>query len=402
MVKGLHALVVFVTVSLAGVAGLSAQAPVESDTLPVRGFAIVLPSQEDVADLIGFVDTVLAPGGVNTLLLRVDFKFQYESHPELRDDDALGRDDVKRITEACRRHGIRVIPQINLLGHQSWHGKVGKLLEVYPEFDETPAVVLPDEWRWPNDDGLYCKSYCPRHPKVHEVVFALVDEVIETFGANAFHAGMDEVFFLGDDDCPRCRGLDPAELYAAEVTRVRNHLAKSGVELWIWGDRLLDGATTGLGMWEASMNRTHRAVDLIPKDVVIGDWHYERADPTAPYFAMKGFRVVSCPWNRAEVARNQVEDMRRYRQRSTPEMRDRFLGVMQTVWSDTRTFLDLWADAAEPEDGEEGEQVECTRAFLGAIREQVGSGVPEDGSTSENRSGIEGQNAKAQRAQSWR
>ena len=51
-----------------------------------------------------------------------------------------------------------------------------------------------------------------------------------------------------------------------------------------------DGKTTGIGMWEASMNNTHRAVDLIPKDVVIADWHYERADPTAPYFAVKGFK----------------------------------------------------------------------------------------------------------------
>ena len=44
---------------------------------------------------------------------------------------------------------------------------------------------------------------------------------------------------------------------------------------------LLDGYATGLGMWEASHNETHMAIDLIPKDVVICDWHYERADKTA-------------------------------------------------------------------------------------------------------------------------
>lgn len=36
----------------------------------------------------------------------------------------------------------------------------------------------------------------------------------------------------------------------------------------IWGDRLIDGKTTGIGAWEASMNNTYRAIDLIPKDVL--------------------------------------------------------------------------------------------------------------------------------------
>ncbi len=75
------------------------------------------------------------------------------------------------------------------------------------------------------------------------------------------------------------------------------------------------------------MNRTARAIDLIPKDVVINDWHYERADPTAPYFAAKGFRVVTCPWKLGEVAVTQIEDLLRFRRSSTPEMRDRFAGV---------------------------------------------------------------------------
>ena len=104
---------------------------------------------------------------------------------------------------------------------------------------------------------------------------------------------MDEVFYIGDDKCPRCAGRDKAELYAGEVTLIRNHLALKNRQLWIWGDRLLDGKTTGFGMWEASMNNTGRAIDLIPKDVVVCDWHYDRADKSAVYFAMKGFRVIT-------------------------------------------------------------------------------------------------------------
>jgi hypothetical protein len=111
-------------------------------------------------------------------------------------------------------------------------------------------------------------------------------------------------------------------------------------QLWLWGDRLLDGKSTGLGEWEASRNDTFGAVDLIPKDVVICDWHYNRPDPTAVYFAMKGLDVVSCPWKNPDAGIGQVKDMLRFRQIATPQMQKHFLGVVQTVWSGSGRFLD--------------------------------------------------------------
>jgi hypothetical protein len=338
-------------------------------TLPIRGFAIGAPSPERVDDFVDFIQLELVPNNVNTLVLRVDYNYEYRSHPELRDDEALSKKDVRKILKACRKGGIRVIPQVNLLGHQSWEEELTRLLDVYPQFDETPWVELPETYEWPNADGLYCKSYCPLHPEVHEVVFDVVDEIVDVFEADAFHAGMDEVFYIGMDRCPRCGGRDPAELFAGEVTRIRNHLAENGVELWIWGDRLIDGKTTGIGEWEASMNSTHRAIDLIPKDVVINDWHYERADPTAPYFAAKGFSVVTCPWKFGETAATQIADMLRYRDGSTPLMRPRFAGVMQTIWSPAGDFLDQYWGRVEPvENKYGGNPVECCKRVFAEFR----------------------------------
>jgi hypothetical protein len=356
---------IFGLAALVAVSGFSAtEKPVD---LQVRAFAIAAPPPDLVDDFVSFVVNELIPNNVNALVLRVDYNFQYQSHPELRDEVALSLTDVRKITDACRQGGIRVIPQINLLGHQSWHVELMNLLEVYPQFDETPHIELPDSYVWPNPDGLYCKSYCPLHPELHEVVFALVDEIVEAYQTDAFHAGMDEVFYIGDDNCPRCAGLDKAELFAGEVTRIRNHLAKNGVELWIWGDRLIDGATTGIGMWEASMNRTHRAVDLIPKDVVICDWHYEKPLPTAAYFAIKGFRVISCPWNRSEVALGQLELMAAFKASSSPQMSSRYLGAMQTIWSKPGDFLDQYYGRNEP-DRSNGDPIACTKTFLAAIK----------------------------------
>jgi hypothetical protein len=307
--------------------------------LPVRGFCISAPQASQVDKFVAFINDELAPRAFNTLILRVDYNYRYTSHPELS-QPGLGQAEVRKLVQACRTHQIRIIPQINLLGHQSWSRSLGHLLRTYPEFDETPWVKMPEKYVWPNPDRLYCKSYCPLHPKVHEVVFALVDEICHAFEADAFHAGLDEVFYIGEDKCPRCSGHDKAELFAGEVKLIHDHLREKGRQLWMWGDRLLDGRTTGLGEWEASLSGTHKAIDLIPKDVVICDWHYERADQTAVYFAMKGFTVATCPWNNPKTAVLQAQDMVRFRERSTPVLRDRFAGLVQTVWSDPTSFLD--------------------------------------------------------------
>ncbi len=351
---------------LVAIQGAEAQSALDS-LLSVRGFSIAAPAPDRVDEFVRFVRDELVPRRVNTLVLRVDYNYEYESHPELRNATALSKEDVRKIVHASAEGGIRIIPQINLLGHQSWAGELENLLRVYPQFDETPHIEMPEEYEWPNPDGLYCKSYCPLHPDVHEVVFALVDELVDVFEADAFHAGMDEVFYIGDDRCPRCAGRDKAELFAGEVTKIRNHLAASGKELWIWGDRLLDGRTTGLGMWEASMNQTHRAIDLIPKDVVINDWHYTRAVPTAPIFAAKGFRVVTCPYRVPEVAVDQLEATLMFRETSPPEMRDRFAGVMQTIWSGAGRFLDQFYGREDSVHRRGGDAVETFKKLYDEI-----------------------------------
>jgi hypothetical protein len=310
------------------------------DLLPVRGFCIGAPNANHIDVFLKFIDEELASRQVNTLVLMVGYNYQFESHPELNQAGNLTKSDVKKIVDTCKKYQIRLIPQIDLLGHQSWAEKNGRLLEVYPEFDETPGIKMPEKYKWPNPDGLYCRSYCPLHPKVHQVVFDLIDEICDVFETDAFHAGMDEVFYIGHESCPRCSGFDKAELFANEVNAIRNHLALKNRQLWIWGDRLIDGKTTGMGEWEASMNNTSRAIDLISKDVVICDWHYERPDQTPVIFAMKGLSVVTCPWRKPDCAVTQTQDMKRFRNSSTQVLKDRYLGMMQTVWNGPDSFLD--------------------------------------------------------------
>ncbi len=340
MRKFLPLLLLWLGISFSAVAQTTAVQLSPADSLfPIRALAIAAPAPAKLDSFLVFMQKELVSRKVNVLILRVDFNYQFSSHPELRSSNALSLADAQRLAQAAKAGGIRIVPQINLLGHQSWASETGKLLQVYPQFDETSWVKMPAKYEWPNADSLYCKSYCPLHPDLHKIVFALVDEICDAFGADAFHAGMDEVFYIGDSRCPRCRGKNKAELFAGEVNKIRDHLALKGRRLWIWGDRLIDGHSTGIGGWEASFNNTFPAIDLVKKDVMICDWHYERADKTPVYFAMKGFQVITCAWNRPAVTVQQVRDMANFRATATPEMRDRYQGMMLTVWSPADRFL---------------------------------------------------------------
>jgi hypothetical protein len=334
--------------------------------LPIRGFYICLPQPKELDAFITFIDEELAQRLVNTLILRVDFNYQYESHPELKDTVTLSKNEVKRLVSVCNKHNIHIIPQINLLGHQSWANKIGNLLKVYPEFDETPLVIIPEKYIWPNKDGLYCKSYCPLHPDVHKVIFEIVDEICDVFETDSFHAGMDEVFYIGEKQCPRCSGKDRAELFAGEVRIIRDHLSIKERRLWIWGDRLIDGITTGIGEWEASYNDTYRAIDMIPKDVIICDWHYQRPEQTPVYFAMKGLNVATCSFRIAENAVLQSQDMVKFRKYATLEMKDHYMGMVQTIWSKVGPFLDGFYGRIK--DDNTNEQVKCFIALYDEIQ----------------------------------
>ncbi len=234
------------------------------------------------------------------------------------------------------------------------------MLRAHPEFDETPG-------KYPNNEGIYCRSYCPLHPAVHDVLFDLIDELADACQADAFHVGMDEVFLLGEDDCPRCKGKNKAELFAQEVRTLRDHLAQSKRAMWMWGDRFLDGEITGLGKWEASQVQTAPAIHLVPKDVVICDWHYRKAAPTAALFASEGLPVVSSPWRQPEVALGQLELMDAVRRNANDAIAGRMLGMLQTTWCGAGPFIKAYYGEAAA-GAQAVESAACFRALFAEIR----------------------------------
>jgi hypothetical protein len=279
---------------------------------------------------------VLAGMGVNVLILEVNYNFDFQSHPELRaGDHPITRDGAGRFAKACRRAGVRLIPQFNCLGHQSWSNRTFPLLTRYPDLDLTPGA-------FPDNKGLYCREWDPLNPKVNQIVLPLLDELIDAFEADAMHVGMDEVFLIGSDQSPSTRGKDPAVVFAKAVNDLHSHLVgKRRVQMLMWGDRLIDGKAYPYGKWESSENGTARAVDMIPKDIILCDWHYELRPsyPSVALFAGKGFQVLPAGWNK-------VEPTKAFIQYSRGLNHPKVLGHLFTTWSGKKEWSQ-WPPLAE-------------------------------------------------------
>lgn len=284
------------------------------------GFHVLMDRTDGTEELLKEIPA-LAKLGVNLLIIEVDYNYEYVSHPELRGDDPIPKEAIKKVVGACRDHKIRVIPEFQSLGHQSWAEKTFPLLVKYPRFDETPGQYMDNK-------DIYCRSWCPLHPEVNPIIFDLYDELVDAFEADALHVGMDEVFLIASDYCPRCKSKNPADLFAKAVNDLYGHIVtKRGLEMLMWGDRLIDGAATGYGEWEASMNKTYPAVDMIPKDIIICDWHYEKMKsyPSIPMFLDKGFRVLPTSFEKPKAVRALIDH-------SLTFSSERMLGHLCTIW----------------------------------------------------------------------
>src|ERR1035437_10417532 len=108
------------------------------DAVPIRGLHLGAPRPEDMPLCLRFIEEALPKEGVNTLVLEFNYGYDFARRPEVAESRKLSKADVQAIAEACRKAGVRLIPQINLFGHQSSGTRTAGLLRSHPEFDETP------------------------------------------------------------------------------------------------------------------------------------------------------------------------------------------------------------------------------------------------------------------------
>jgi hypothetical protein len=296
---------------------------------PWCGLHVIVFYNDKDLDILGRQVPALAALGVNVLIVEVNYNFAFKSHPELRaGENVMTPAGAGRLAAVCRKHGVRLIPEFQCLGHQSWKDHTSPLLKVYPKLDLTPGA-------FPDNKGIYCREWDPLNPEVNKIVFPLLDEIIDGFGADALHVGMDEVFLIGRDQSPSTKGKDAAQVFAKAVTDLHGHLVKQRrVEMLMWADRLFDANKYHWGEWEASKIGTAGALDLIPKDVILCPWHYEKMPsyPSIPLFLEKGFRVLPASWRKVDASRALIEYSRK---QDSPRM----LGHLFTTWGGSKDML---------------------------------------------------------------
>ncbi len=285
-----------------------------------RGVHVRLPQRSQSREFARFVDQVLLPCRINFLVIEVNYRFQFRDHEELEDPLAQPPEFCAEISALLASRGIRAIPEFKSIGHQSDGVRNFALLAAHPELDETPALKFGDK-------RLERRAWCPRHPQLPGLVFELWSEIIKAFDSTDFHIGMDQLFLLADEGCPRCRRSSPWEILSAAVAQYHAFLRGKGRGVLMWGDRLLDAKKYGYSKYEASELGTADAIEYLPRDIVICDWHpaVRKDYPSLAHFQQQGFRTLACTWP-------DVENVRAMWRCALTSRTPLLLGFMATTW----------------------------------------------------------------------
>ncbi len=264
-----------------------------------RGIKLYLPGRENITFFKRFVRDFAAYYKFNKIILELNANMRLEKHPELNvgavqfgrhltfsrldrppgihmeyqnsshqdnaDGGILEKEEVADLVSYIRKFNIEVIPELPSLTHAYY------LLWGHGELAENMAQPYPD-------------TYCPLKPGSYDLYFDVLDEYIDVIHPKIIHVGHDE-WRMEKDLCELCKGKDYGELYAMDVTKIHDHLAKRGIRTAIWGDHLLESVTEHeFQTWKSSAGyqykipgalRPEQVLKLIPKDILIFNWFWD-------------------------------------------------------------------------------------------------------------------------------
>ncbi|MGN0202216.1 MAG: beta-N-acetylhexosaminidase [Candidatus Cryptobacteroides sp.] len=139
--------------------------------------------------------------------------------------------DIKAIVEYAEARHITVIPEIEMPGHSA------EVLAACPELRCDSPVQSGD--------------LCPGKEETFELLFSVLDEVMELFPSEYIHIGGDEVTHKSWADCSDCRrrmeeeGFDsPKQLQGYLLRRVEEYVRAKGRKVIGWDEILGDSLST--------------------------------------------------------------------------------------------------------------------------------------------------------------
>lgn len=277
----------------------------DSPRMPFRGVHLFVPAHEQMAFARRLIKYLISPMGYNTVIMEVAAGMRFDSHPDINEATetavalgkqglrppfphgsvaegrAVDKQELAALVDYIRSFGIDVIPEVQSLGHvQFMTNTYPDIAEVAPEWrDEAVDTRLEDA----RPEQIYAHCYCPSNERSYDILFDLLDEIIEVFRPREYvHMGHDEVYQIGV--CPRCRDKDPADLFAADVNRIHAHLAARGLKMMMWADMLQP----------VTKYRTPPAIDRIPHDIVLMDfiWYFHMDKDIEDHLLAHDFPVI--------------------------------------------------------------------------------------------------------------
>lgn len=275
----------------------------------IKGIVLTAPLTNEIEDVKNLIKEYLKPRGFNLIILQVRYRYQFKSHPEIRGYDPLSYEDVKGLVNVCRKNGITLVPKMNLIGHQSGlhnsstdgilhgHNYVSDdirdgFLDAYPHLDEQADI----------SEILYARSICLSNEEALNIIYDLIDEIMDVFESDSIHIGCDEGFNMGI--CEKCSKVPKHQLFADWINEINSYIKARGGRIFMWGDRLCSTAETGYNEWESSNNGTEKSRELLSRDIIICDWHYnmQAKYPSVDILAKEGFKIMVSPWRDKENA----------------------------------------------------------------------------------------------------
>ncbi len=210
----------------------------------------------------------LRKNGYDGIVVEIDNKLRFPSHPEFASRDALSPEEWYGLVRDAKNMGMIVYPLIQTLGHMEHI--------VFPGGPFNHLCEIPGE-RY---------MVCPSKEATTAFVKDLIRDVYAIFDRpRRIHLGGDECLLLGS--CPLCYGKQPHELMGHYLHELADYAIKMDMKPEFWADMFLSHP----GM-----------LDTFPKEVRLVDWNYTR---TSRYT-----EVTGCLWGQLDAQGKPIEDVR--------------------------------------------------------------------------------------------
>ncbi len=248
-----------------------------------RAFQIDLRAMErpgKIAEIIQYGAKI----GYNVLFLYGEGQLQFESHPECNAASFLTKPQFRELQALAREHAIQLIPAIPTWGHTHYIWK-----------NDCHADIR--ELR-PGSGRLFGhgNQLCPSREKTYRVLEEMLAEWARESESPYLHIGGDESW--NNAVCPDCRARHGA-LGAGNVM----------VEHFNRLSRIVKGLGKTAMIWADMPFYYPGSIDLLDRDIVMVDWHYDqRMDPYPPMplashrkfpsleaYLGKGFKTIFAP-----------------------------------------------------------------------------------------------------------